>query len=63
MTGITDHSTRVDEKGVVQHQENSDSDQRHSHQEMTGSGSEEGLHESEVDVPVGCRYAIYCAMY
>ncbi|KAJ6087921.1 hypothetical protein N7467_006835 [Penicillium canescens] len=55
MTGLTDHSTPVDEKGVVRHQENSDSEQRLSHQEMASSGSEEGLHESEMDVPMTFR--------
>jgi hypothetical protein len=63
MTGLTELSTPVDEKGVVRHQENSDSEQRHSHQEMAGSGSEEGLHESEMDVPVRDCCAIYGAMY
>jgi hypothetical protein len=63
MTGLTDHSTPVDEKGVVRHQENSDSEQRLSHREMASSGSEEGLHESEMDIPVGVCCEIYGAMY
>jgi hypothetical protein len=42
----------IDEKAVVQHHENSDTSQ-HSHQGMTGLGSEEAMHESEKDIPVG----------
>lgn len=43
-----------DEKHEIQHHENSDSEQ-HSHQEKVGSGlgSEEAMHESEMDIPVG----------
>jgi hypothetical protein len=49
-----------DEKHAIQHHENSDSE-HHSHQEKVGfgSGSEEGMHESEMDIPVGFRSEIY----
>lgn len=55
MTDLKDQSTQpVDEKAVMQHHENSGSSQ-HSHQEMTGHGSEEAMHEPEMDIPVGLK--------
>lgn len=36
----------------MQHHEHIDTSQ-HGHQEMTRPGSEEGMHESEKDIPVG----------
>lgn len=47
------HSSRpADEKAVMQHDEYSDTSQ-HSHRVMAGPGSEEAMHESEKDIPVG----------
>jgi hypothetical protein len=45
-------SQPVEEKAVMQHHEHIDTAQ-HGHQEMTRPGSEEGMHESEKDIPVG----------
>ena len=53
MADSINHSTRpVDEKAVMQHHEYSGTSQ-YSHQEMTGPGSEEAMHESDKDIPVG----------
>lgn len=49
---ILQSSRPVDEKAVIQHHENIGTSQ-HSHQETTGLGSEEAMHESEKDIPVG----------
>lgn len=54
MTGPVEDTRPVelDEK-IAQHQESSDLDRRHSHQEVVGSDSNEAdLHESEKDIPV-----------
>lgn len=53
MTGAIEGSgPPLDEKTAVP-RESSDMDRRHSHQEVFESGSnEEGLHESEKDIPV-----------
>jgi hypothetical protein len=54
MADIVDQSRQAgDEKAAIQHHEHSDSEQ-HSHQEKigSGSGSEEAMHESEMDIPV-----------
>ena len=42
----------VEEKAMMQHHEHIDTSQ-HGHQEMARPGSEEGMHESEKDIPVG----------
>lgn len=50
---MTEH---VDEKHAIQHQESSELDRGHSHQEVVDKGSEEAqLHESEKDFPVRWR--------
>lgn len=56
---ILQPSRPVEEKGVTQHHETSDSSQ-HSHQNMTGLGSEEAMHESEKDIPVGSGCSTSC---
>lgn len=46
----------ADEKIAVQHQESTELDRGHSHQEVVDKGLEEAqLHESEKDIPVRCR--------
>lgn len=55
---ILQSSRQVDEKAVMQHHENSDTLQ-YSHQEMTEPGSEEAMHESEKDIPVGFGCSIW----
>lgn len=46
-----------DDKAAFQHHENSDSEHT-SHQEKSGLGSEEAMHESERDIPVWIAYGI-----
>ena len=52
MDTIHQSSRAGDDKAVFQHYENSDSE-RNSGREKAGSGSEEAMHESEMDIPVG----------
>lgn len=54
---ILQSSRPVDEKAVMQHHEISDTSQ-HSHQEMIEPGSEEAMHESEKDIPVGFNCSV-----
>jgi len=58
MADVVDQPRRAgDEKAVIQHHENSDSEQHSHEKDGSGSGSEEAMHESEMDIPVipGCE--------
>ncbi|KAJ5143530.1 uncharacterized protein N7515_002317 [Penicillium bovifimosum] len=55
MADVIDQSSRpIDDKVVVQHHEGSGSSEN-SHKEIADAGSEEALHESEMDIPMTFR--------